>query len=79
MKRLRTEKAFTSAVEKQGDLLVLFYAPWCEHCNALMGPFKETADRLEEANVPVTLAKVDATKQTELAEKNGVKGYPTLR
>ncbi len=37
------------------------------------------AQRLEQANSPNIIAFVDATKETKLAERFKVKGYPTTK
>lgn len=57
------------------DTTLIFYAPWCGYCKDSMDYFKEAVD---DGNGKIVL--IDATKDTgkELADKLGVKGYPTI-
>ena len=57
----------------------MFYAPWCGHCNGMKPEYMQAANSLKEENFPGVLAAVDATKATELSNKEGVKGYPTCK
>ena len=55
---------------------VEFYAPWCGHCKKLEPEWNEVASKLKGQ---VKVAKVDATQESELAEKFKIKGYPTIK
>ncbi|KAJ3021947.1 protein disulfide-isomerase precursor [Thoreauomyces humboldtii] len=56
--------------------LIEFYAPWCGHCKSLAPEYEKAATELKP---DVILGKVDCTEQTEICEKYGVQGYPTLK
>jgi len=69
---------FDSVVgDKNKDVFVEFYAPWCGHCKSLAPTWEKLATSFKhEANVEI--ANLDADKHKDLATKYGVSGFPTL-
>ncbi|XP_025413413.1 protein disulfide-isomerase [Sipha flava] len=74
-----TKDNFDSIVSSSSYLLVKFYAPWCGHCKQLAPEYANAAQHLSESELKIKLGKVDATIESELAEKFGIRGYPTLK
>ena len=72
-----TETTFDKAIAKYEHILVMFYAPWCGHCKKFKPELEKAAAILRKENLIV--AKVDATVEKSLAQKYGVRGYPTVK
>ena len=64
--RRLTEKTFDSAVAAPGDLLVMFFAPWCEHCKRMAPEFEKAAEMLAEMD----LKPVDELAAASVASKS---------
>ena len=74
-----TDANFDDTVLADSGLwLVKFYAPWCGHCKHLAPVYEEAAQKLRGQGL-MRLGKIDATVETGLAARYGVKGYPTLQ
>lgn len=71
----------SSTGQTTGKWLVKFYAPWCGHCKTLAPIWKELDQRLQEENAQdgIVIAKVDCTKETQVANRFQVQSYPTLK
>ena len=63
-------------MDKDRDVLVEFYAPWCGHCKSLAPKYEELGKKLEN-NTNVVIAKMDATTN-DFPEPFKVGGFPTI-
>jgi len=69
-----TKDAFHQAVEKDGIVLVDWWAAWCGPCRAF-GPIFE---RVSEKHPDAVFAKVDTEAEQELSAAFGIRSIPTL-
>jgi len=68
---------FTKTAKTKDLMLVWFYAPWCKHCKQLEPEMEGAAAELEGWGI--TIAKVDGTREKELADQFGVVGWPSIK
>ncbi|CDW55682.1 protein disulfide isomerase A4 [Trichuris trichiura] len=74
-----TSENFTDVVSNAPIILVEFYSPTCGHCIKLAPEYEKAAKSLSKRQPAIPLAKVDATKENQLATDHQVSGYPTLK
>ncbi len=69
-----TESNFKSVVEKEGIVLVDWWAPWCGPCRVFGPTFEKVAGKHPD----VTFAKVNTEDQPGLAGAFEIRSIPTL-
>lgn len=67
-----------SNVDAGGMFFVKFYAPWCTYCKKLKPVWEALAQKVVDSDLPVKIAEVDCTKNSDICAKMDVQGYPTL-
>ncbi|KAL6074441.1 Protein disulfide-isomerase A6 [Balamuthia mandrillaris] len=70
-----TSANFTEHVS-DGTWLVKFFVPWCGHCNAMAGSWRELAASANEHGFRV--AEVDCTAAEDVCALMSIEGYPTI-
>ncbi|CAG9568903.1 protein disulfide isomerase [Leishmania major strain Friedlin] len=60
------------------NVFVMFYAPWCGHCNNMKPMWLELADKYPTAE-DVIIARIDASEYRGIAKEFDIRGFPTLK
>eukprot|EP00238_Polyblepharides_amylifera_P002545 CAMPEP_0196573778 /NCGR_PEP_ID=MMETSP1081-20130531/3620_1 /TAXON_ID=36882 /ORGANISM="Pyramimonas amylifera, Strain CCMP720" /LENGTH=428 /DNA_ID=CAMNT_0041891605 /DNA_START=21 /DNA_END=1307 /DNA_ORIENTATION=+ len=74
---LLTEKNWKTTIEDSEEYwIVEFFAPWCGHCKQLAPEWQKAAKELQGI---AHVAAVDCDVEKDLAQKYGIKGFPTIK
>ena len=69
-----TGQNFKEVVEKDGIVLIDWWAPWCAPCRS----FGPTYEKVAQRNTDITFGKVNTEAQPELAGSFDIRSIPTL-
>jgi protein disulfide-isomerase-like protein len=72
-----TADSFDEFILENPVTMVQFYAPYCGHCKAMAPDYEKAAWILDDKDIPI--ARVDAIAERDLAQRFGVKGFPTIK
>ncbi|CAH1159934.1 unnamed protein product [Phaedon cochleariae] len=70
---------FKTVIADNPYILVEFYAPWCHFCKEFAPEYEKVAKILQEKNVPIQVAKVDAISEKDIADEQDIGSYPTVK
>lgn len=83
MKVLSPDDAFKlSDLIKDGDWMVLYYAEWCGHCNAMKPEWEKFITKMKDTKVNscnVKIADVKSDFIDDLKNKPEIPGFPTIK
>ena len=63
-------------INNDKDVILVFYAPWCNHCKELTPIYEEVGKRLKNQNPKLLIAKIDGSENE--IENISIEAFPTI-
>lgn len=76
MAHLRSLGSSEQMLQSGEGVLVVFYAPWCKHCKAIVPEVKKAAEILKLDGLRV--AAINSETSPSAVQQLGITGYPTI-
>ncbi|CAG9766876.1 unnamed protein product [Ceutorhynchus assimilis] len=70
---------FKTELQQNQFVLVMFYAPWCGHCNKMKPEYVTAAQQLEAEGLKKCLAVIDCTENPQTMQTYEIQGFPTIK
>ncbi|KAK5642509.1 hypothetical protein RI129_008676 [Pyrocoelia pectoralis] len=70
---------FENAISVNEYILVMFYASWCKASQEMAPEYIKAAEHTVKLNIPVKLAKIEASEEKELCAKHDAFRFPSLK
>lgn len=74
-----TEATFQSSFSSNRIWLLVFYAPWCGHCQQAVPMVTAAAEALADNEMGVDVGAVNCAKSPDLCGRSDIREYPTYR
>ena len=71
-----TDLTIEKAINHYENLLIYFYAPWCNHCKSFSPEYQKSSSILKKDNI--YLSKIDSSKNSISSKKYKINGFPTI-
>ena len=78
---LELNDKFVDLVNRQSEwrsFLVLFYAPWCHHCQQIEPVWSQVAQQLHNKDQNIFVGRLDCTKHSSVSSHFSIRGFPTI-
>lgn len=73
-----TDATFDQFIKSRRAVMMMFYAPWCNHCKQMMPMYHETASQMLKNEPAVPFGRIDGSAYTDVTNRYNVSGFPTL-